>query len=270
MSEYEPSMASVMAAAVNEAYKKYLNPEYQITLGNYTVKDLIYVFESAEAGYVFFGFSATGQLADGAPINNIVALRGTQSDEEAFDDMEWGPVPCVLPAGSGQQYGQAAQGVYDFYTGNDEGLVTSLADSFKAAVSNLDGSYDWYVGAHSLGGAVATLAALDAVVSGSYNNSQATPRLYTFGSLHVGDAEFASLFPSSVPDAYRVANLADWVPAFTGAEADAPGYVHVGLECTFLWQTWADWGNHSLVNIYLETVRNHPGVIQFGPRQYPQ
>ena len=269
MNNYEPYMSLVMAAAVNEAYKKYNDSNYQIRLGDYTILDSIYVFESAEGGDVFFGFTATGRMEPGAPYNNIVALRGTVSDEEAMDDLEWTFVGCFLPSGGGQQYGWVCKGVYDFYTGDDGGLVTSLADSFKSAVGNLDGSLDWYVGAHSLGGAVATLGALDAVVSGSYGSSK-KPTLYTYGSLHVGDAAFASSFAANVPDAYRVANLADWVPALTGIEADTPGYVHVGLECTFLWQTWGAWGNHSLVNIYMRTIKSFPGAIKFGPRSYPQ
>jgi len=32
-------------------------------------------------------------------------------------------------------------------------------------------------------------------------------------------------------------------------------YVHVGVEGTFVWQTWDDWGNHSLANIYIPSCR---------------
>jgi hypothetical protein len=65
------------------------------------------------------------------------------------------------------------------------------------------------------------------------------------------------------------------VPAFTGIEKDTHGYLPVGLECSFLWQTedqlkGGDWANHSLDDVYLETLQKFPGVIKFGPRKYPQ
>jgi hypothetical protein len=261
-------MAYVLALAVKEAYTKYNHPEHVITLGDYQVLDFIYVHE-LEFEKVFFGFSATGSMKPGLPTTNIVALRGTQSDDEAIEDLDWDFTPCILPNVGGSQYGQAGAGVYNFYAGTDLGTVHSLSHSFKQAVSNLDGSVaDWYIAAHSLGGAAATLGALDAVVSGSYGDPGVRPKLYTYGSLHVGDADFAASFPAQgIDEVYRIANLADWVPGLTGLDGyDTPGYVHVGLECTFLWQKWGDWDNHSLVDTYLATVRDYPEVIKFGPQ----
>lgn len=268
---YDYNMATVLALAVQEAYTKYNHPEHVIKLGSYKVLDFIYVHE-LEVEKVFFGFTATGSMNGRPPFSNIVALRGTQSDDEALEDLQWSFTPCYLPNEGSVAYGNAGYGVYNFYAGTDLGTVHSLSHSFKSAVSKLDGSItDWYIAAHSLGGAAATLGALDAVVSGSYQNPQVKPKLYTYGSLHVGDAEFAAQFAKYVPEAYRVANLADWVPGLTGLDGnDTPGYVHVGLECTFLWQKWGDWENHSLTDTYLETVQKYFGVIRFGPRKYPQ
>jgi predicted lipase len=269
MNNYDPTMAYTLALAIREAYRKYSNNHYVINLPGWTVKDFIYVFEAEEAGYVFFGFTATGNIE---PYPNLVALRGTQTGEEGLDDIDFTFTDCVLPSTGGQSYGQVAQGAYDFYVDNDEGLVTSLADSFKNAIGNLDGSrFEWYIGGHSLGGAMATLGALDAVVSGSYNNSNVRPKLYTYGSMYVGDQTFVSSFAKNgITEIYRVANLADWVPGFTGIAADTPGYAHVGLDCTYLWQTGGDWANHSLENNYLECVKQYRDVIKFGPRKYPQ
>ena len=44
----------------------------------------------------------------------------------------------------------------------------------------------------------------------------------------------------------------------------------VGTEATFVWQTWDDWGNHSLAKIYLPMVQSYWNVIKWGPRNYPQ
>jgi predicted lipase len=126
------------------------------------------------------------------------------------------------------------------------------------------------MGAHSLGGAMLSLAALDAVVSGAFGTKK--PLVFTFGSLHVGDASFASAYTPLVPGSVRVANLCDFVPSMVSLEPVTPTdpYVHVGLEATFVWQTWDDWGNHSLSNIYMPMVQSHWGVIRWGPRKYPQ
>ena len=228
---YQPDKALVLAKAVQAAYKKYNEPDWTLSLGQFTIFDqYIYVWELTES--VFFG----------------------------------------LPAGSSNQYGQVSTSLYDFYTGTDLDTVTSLADSFKAAVSALMGNYGtWYLGAHSLGGGIAALGALDALVSQSFPHSEAIPQIYTFGGLNSGDSDLAnSIYQSGIVDYYRVVNLADWVPCFTGISADTPGYQQPGEEYSFLWNTGHDWGNHSLDTIYLRTVEEFPSVIKWGIRDYPQ
>ena len=101
-------MALTLARAVSEAYSKYTDPNYTIQLGQYEIKDSIYVFESSEAGYVFFGFTASGSLSGSPPFNNLVVLRGTQSDEEAFGDLNWESTECLLPSKGGQTYANAS------------------------------------------------------------------------------------------------------------------------------------------------------------------
>lgn len=60
---------------------------------------------------------------------------------------------------------------------------------------------------HSLGGALATLAALD--FAGGRAHEAAC---VTFGSPQVGDALLAAAFDAAVPDSTRVVNPYDWVP----------------------------------------------------------
>jgi triacylglycerol lipase len=256
------SMAIVLGQAVLAAYTAY-EQGTPPTLNDYTVNASIYVWEVDES--VFFGFSASAN--DGT--HNIVAFRGTQTDEEGLFDLYWDQVDCVLPYADGQTYGSVSSSLYDFYGSTDEGWVTSLADSFKQSLSGLDTTLPWYIAGHSLGGAMATLAALDAQVSGSYGGP--APALYTFGSLHVGDLEFVESYGLQVgANAYRYANLCDFVPSLTGEEgADAPDYGHVGEPCTFVWQKWGDWANHSLQDTYLVTLQSYPQVIQYGDLQYP-
>jgi hypothetical protein len=208
----------------------------------------------------------------------LIALRGTVTTEEAgYDLYGWGTnTPCLLPSGSSnpQTYGNVKEDLYNFYTATDAGFYISMGASFNAAVQSIAAANPgkpWYIAAHSLGGALATLAALDAVVSNSYGNPSVPPVLVTFGSLHLGDQSFVDAYGYNVPT-FRFANLCDFVPSLVSLE---PGtttdpYEHVGLECTFVWQTWDDWGNHSMQNIYLPVVQNYLDVIKLGPRQYPQ
>jgi triacylglycerol lipase len=222
------------------------------------------------------GFSASGRSPGYPSYNNIVVLRGTQSSEEALEDIDWSMTPCVLPTGAKvtQTYGQVPYGVFDFYAGTNDGFVTALAACFKRAVANFKEPRPLYIGGHSLGGALVTLGALDAVVSGIYISSL-LPKVYTYGSMKVGDADFGAAVKQQGIDVFRVVNLADWVPAFTGISADTPGYLPVGLECSFLWQTedkpdGGDWANHSMKDVYLKTLTTYSNVIKFGPRSYPQ
>jgi len=72
---------------------------------------------------------------------------------------------------------------------------------------------------HSLGGALAVLAALD--VRQSVPDKQVS--CYTFGSPKVGDPAFADYYSNLVPDTFRIVNDADIIPTIPPA-----GYAHVG------------------------------------------
>jgi hypothetical protein len=291
---YNNAMAIILGQGVMQAYNYYQawnnSTHYTITLGQYRILDIISVFEAAEdsevsrtpadssggpaGGPALFsevpiGFTAYGSYSGNPPYSNLVILRGTQTDEEAFYDMDWTFKPCIL---NGAQYGNASTGVYNFYTKGD-GIANSLERNIMIAVQKLarQAYYpNWYFAAHSLGGGLITLAALDAVVSKWFGSQTPTTTVYTYASLHVGDAGFATGFARSIPEAYRIANLADWVPSLVGLEADVPGYVHVGLPVTFLWQKDKDWANHNMNDTYLNALIYHPNVLQFGPRKYPQ
>jgi hypothetical protein len=223
---------------------------------------------SPSIGSQLFGFTATADDDS----HNILVLRGTVTLEEAaYDLLGWGDnTPCLLPSQSDaqQSYGQVNAWLYDFYTSGNI-VITSLASSCLQAIQAQAPNLPWYMGAHSLGGALVSLAALDAVASGAVNQP---PIVFTFGSLHVGDADFVKAYNQAVPSSFRVANLCDFVPSMVSLEPVtlADPYLHVGLGGTFVWQTWDDWGNHSHANIYMPMVQNHWSLIQWLPRIYPQ
>lgn len=76
---------------------------------------------------------------------------------------------------------------------------------------------------HSLGGALASLAAFDL----KYINPDTNLTVYTFASPRVGDIAFASNFNKMVTRSYRVQNMYDPVPRFP---TTYQGYEHVKKE----------------------------------------
>jgi pimeloyl-ACP methyl ester carboxylesterase len=86
---------------------------------------------------------------------------------------------------------------------NSPTVVNALAKlPFPRSVSSVT------VCGHSLGGALATLLALDVAANTVYKN----PSVYTFGSPRTGDSLFASTYDQVVKNSYRVANRLDIVP----------------------------------------------------------
>jgi hypothetical protein len=254
---YDPTLALTFANAVEAAYNYYDNGT-TITLDGYTIGSFIYVWEGITK--TFFGYVATGTPpSSGIPEHNLVVFRGTRTTEEAAYDLDWSAVACTL---GGTSCGNVAQGQYDFYTGQ-VALENSLSTSTLDAVAGFsDGSLPIYVCGHSLGGGIATLAALDIVLSNTYPS--ASPIMYTYGGLHVGDATFASSFADNVQAAFRVVNLADFVPQLTGLSEDDTSYVHVGQQWWFISYEQYLWQNHELSNSYLAAVTSYPGQISDG------
>jgi len=225
-------------------------------------------------GNQLFGFTAAAN--DNS--HNILVLRGTVTMEEAtYDLLGWAyKLLCFLPPNSQNQksYGSVNLGLYTFFAFGGDSQPSLAASSLSAiqatAQANPNKNAPWFIGAHSLGGAMASLAALNAVVSGVLNPNNTA--IVTYGSLHVGDQSWADAYGPQVPLSLRVANLCDFVPSMVSLEPETPTdpYIHVGYPGTFTWQTWDDWGNHSLANIYQPIVQSYWSLIQWGPQQYPQ
>jgi hypothetical protein len=72
---------------------------------------------------------------------------------------------------------------------------------------------------HSLGGALATLQALDVAANSRFKN----PTVYTYASPRTGNPQFASTYNGMVPNTIRIANRVDLVPMLPLP----PAYEHV-------------------------------------------
>jgi len=91
---------------------------------------------------------------------------------------------------------------------------------------------------HSLGAALAEIAAIDLILYNFWNSSIT---LYTYGQPRVGNLPFASLFDYYISDAYRVIHYADLVPH---VPIIAQGFWHTARE---VWYN-EDFSNYTICN----------------------
>ncbi len=146
----------------------------------------------------------------------VIAIRGTEGILEWIHDAEFSLVPCPFLSDAGH----TEDGFTDMYrslrTGADPAspaVVDALAKlAFPHPVSSIT------ICGHSLGGALATLLALDIAANTTFTD----PAVYTFGSPRTGDSLFASTYDQRVANSYRVTNRLDVItalpPTFVGYE----------------------------------------------------
>jgi hypothetical protein len=138
----------------------------------------------------------------------VIALRGTEGIMEWVQDAKFGAVSCPFLSSGGK----TEDGFTDMYqsmaidgAGGNATLAKSLATiAWKKPVTSLT------ICGHSLGGALATLLALDVAANcpPPFNN----PAAYTYASPKTGDPAFVSTYNHNVPNTFRVANRVDLVP----------------------------------------------------------
>ena len=142
----------------------------------------------------------------------IVSFRGTVTPEDWLKDLDTLAVPFPDIPASGLVH-QGFNAVYQ-----------TIRDSVIAGVdvAKVNASSVWITG-HSLGGAIALLAAID------FAKDAVPPlvsQLYTFAGPRVGDGTFKNLFDATIPVCYRVVNRWDIVPQLP----PPPLFIHVGQE----------------------------------------
>ena len=212
-------------------------------------------FLGPEQSRVFYGYVAAG----GDPITAVVALRGTESTMEWWDDFHWDLVPFTqIPNG-----GKVAQGFYDIYTsigtmapGQEGSSAPSAfaAEVARAATSGLAAGLDpaslpLVVTGHSLGGALATLLVTDLNATTALK-----PQAWTFASPQVGDAIFAARYGGLSSVSWRIYNQVDVVPYFPVDVSDSYQPVTTGYAINSLGTAkWSLSCAHSL-NTYMHML----------------
>jgi triacylglycerol lipase len=214
---------------------------------------------------VFYGFVAVG----GTPRTAVVALRGTSTTSEWWDDFQWDLVPFNQVSGGGN----VAQGFHDIYStfgtmtpGRELAAApaaaapaTFAASIAQAATESLAAEVDpaglpIVVTGHSLGGALATLLVADLTA-----NTPLKPQAWTFASPNVGDAAFAARYGALSTVSWRIYNQVDVVPYFPVDIFDSYQPVTTGYAINSLGKAkWTVGCAHAL-NTYLHVLS--PGTV---------
>jgi hypothetical protein len=138
----------------------------------------------------------------------VVVIRGTEGIQEWIQDAKFLTVPCPFLSSGGN----TEDGFTDMYnslsTGSGGGS-SSVAKAlrglpWKSEVTSLT------ICGHSLGGALASLLALD--VAANRPSPFNAPTVYTYASPKTGDPLFATTYDHVVPNTTRIANRLDLVP----------------------------------------------------------
>jgi len=139
--------------------------------------------------------------------NVVVAIRGTDGIKEWVQDAKFLAVRCPFLAGGGlteDGFTAVYQSLRVAPDANSNRLVNALPSmTFPKPVTSLT------ICGHSLGGALATLLALDVAANTALGRDVMA---YTYASPRTGDPSFADTYNQVVPNTIRIANRLDIVP----------------------------------------------------------
>jgi triacylglycerol lipase len=222
-------------------------------------------FFATDQSRVFYGYVAVG----GDPTTAVVALRGTETNMEWWDDFHWDLVPFA-PVTDG---GKVASGFYDIYASigtmapgqqaSTSAPGTVAADVAQAATSGLAAGLDpadlpMVVTGHSLGGALATMLVADLTA-----NRALKPQAWTFASPRTGDATFAARYGALSTVSWRIYNQVDVVPYFPVDVTDSYQALNTGYAINSLGKAkWSLSCAHSL-NTYMHVLS--PTTVPLDP-----
>ncbi|MFM9267761.1 lipase family protein [Tychonema sp. BBK16] len=198
---------------------------------------------------VYFGFVLSSKS------HNIIVFRGTQRT------VEWVLNINAVYAINDRKVASMSYGT--IHPGFSA-IYSDISTQTLEAAKKLNPSVPCYLSGHSLGAAIATLAAIDIAVN--IPRLQKQVQLYTYASPRVGDRVFAREHNRVVPNSYRVVNLADAITLVPFTVFFKTEYVHVGEEWAFLAQNGDVMPNH-VVDTYKSAIDKQAETNQ--PRNYP-
>jgi triacylglycerol lipase len=169
-----------------------------------------------------FGFIVKNKMSG----ITFIIFRGTQTNSDWMANANIDQVK--------HPWGLVHEGFYEIYR------------QFEPVISNLS-KVRVVISGHSLGGALATLAAANLSISGL------SVYLYNFASPRVGDVSFVKMFNTNIPNAFSVINLQDIVPTLPPAIVHDYNYDSVGSFIIFSKHLGSRSANH-LMSTYLEEL----------------
>ncbi|MDJ0897323.1 MAG: lipase family protein [Xenococcus sp. MO_188.B8] len=190
--------------------------------------------------------------------NNIIVFRGTQEPEEWIANLN---VQQIDYQSNNPQAGKIHQGFNNLY-------FSGVQQWLHQEIEQLNPAIPCYVAGHSLGGAIAVLAALDLGLN--FSNLREQIQMYNYAPPRVGNPTFAKFYSDLVPNSYRVVNQADSTWLLPPTQLDNAIYLHVGQRWSFINQTGDLNPNHQLA-AYQVAIDNEveisrpiiaPGVFQ--------
>ncbi len=256
---FDPKLAVKFGLFVKAAYQMHtadpngMNPKpigipsgYQF-LAWVQMRDFVF----ASGAWAFYGFIAQNTAS---PHEFVLAIRGTSSPEEWWDDLT---SAALTPWSGAGLIGYGFSRIYETLQVVDPSQVQGIAASLHEE-SDAPGSFAEQVAAllqrhtpppppgtgaqlvaapekslvvtgHSLGSALATLYAMKNAAQRAQTSASAFPNvtdLYTFASPRVGDGTFAAAFDKLAITSWRIINEMDIVPKlpppilFTHVEPD--------------------------------------------------
>ncbi|CAK8570560.1 unnamed protein product [Lathyrus sativus] len=159
----------------------------------------------------------------------VIAFRGTE--QTAWKDLvtDLMLVPAGLnPERIGGDFKQEVQ-VHSGFLSAYDSVRTRIISLIRLAIGYVDDysefTHKWhiYITGHSLGGALATLLALELSSNQLVKRGAISITMYNFGSPRVGNKRFAEVYNEKVKDSWRVVNHRDIIPTIPRLM----GYCHV-------------------------------------------
>ena len=175
----------------------------------------------------------------------FVAFRGTQTFDDWVGDFDALFEPYKYSPNAGMVH-VGFQSIYG-----------ALHDSIAAGIGNaISGCDDLLVTGHSLGGALAVIAAPDLA-----KNLPLVPELITFAGPAAGLADFVRFFDLVIPSCYRIVNFWDVVPRL-------PPQAPVGLYEQSGTDVHIDGGFALAVEAHSIKLSYVPGLLKLLPQGY--
>ena len=189
---------------------------------------------------------------------NIIAFRGTQTQIEWWRNLQATQKDYLDPI-TKEQYGKVHQGYWKI-------VREQIGSALIEAVRQLDPAIPCYITGHSLGGAVATLSAMEIALQVPEIREQI--QLYTYAAPRIGDREFAQAHSQLIPNSYRITNLSDSVPLVPPIQIKnkftTANYAHVGQKWSFTAQFGDVLLNH-VVDTYSMAIEAQQETMQEDP-----